>query len=238
MVLDVSPRYLHSSYPELELEQIVRDMYRGKIVFVTGAGTWVGRATAREFAKRGRDVALLSGGAARFETAAGDLRGLGVRALAIPTDVADPAAFEAAADRTEREFGPIDIWVKVAMATVFSPVEDLSVEEVKRGTEVTCLGQAYGMMSAFKRMRPRNQGAIVNVGSALAYQSVPLQSIYCGAKAAIRGFTDSPRCELLHDHSNIHISMVQLPAVNTPQFDWAMTKTGYKARPFTPVYDH
>jgi short-subunit dehydrogenase len=237
MFTDVVHRYLVSIYLTAELEQIVQDMYRGKIVVVTGAGAGVGRATAREFAMRGCDVALLSRDPTRIRTAAAELRGLGVRALAIPTDVADPAAVEAAAERTEQELGPIDIWVNVAMATVFSPVEDLSVEEVKRGTEVTYLGQAYGMMSALKRMRPRNRGAIVNVGSALAYRSVPLQAIYCGAKAAIRGFTDSLRCELLHEHSNIHITMVQLPAVNTPQFDWAMNKTGYQARPVAPVYE-
>ncbi len=215
----------------------MQDIYRHQIVVVTGAGAGVGRATAREFAKQGCDVALLSREQDRLENAAAELRGLGVRALAIPTDVADPSAVEAAAEQVERELGPIDVWVNVAMATVFSPVEELTAEEVKRGTEVTYLGQVYGMMSALKRMRPRNRGAIVNVGSALAYRSVPLQAIYCGGKAAIRGFTDSLRCELLHQKSNIHITMVQLPAVNTPQFDWAMNKTGYRARPVAPVYE-
>lgn len=211
--------------------------HKGKIVVVTGAGAGVGRATAREFALNGCDVALLSRDPDRLETAADELRGLGVRALPIPTDVADPGAVEAAAERVEQELGPIDVWVNVAMATVFSPVHDLTPEEVKRGTEVTYLGQVYGMMSALKRMRKRHQGSIVNVGSALAYRSVPLQAIYCGGKSAIRGFTDSLRCELMHDHENINLTMVQLPAVNTPQFDWAMNKTGRMARPVAPVYE-
>jgi short-subunit dehydrogenase len=215
----------------------MKDIYKGKIVVVTGASAGVGRATAREFALNGCDVALLARDPERLETAAAELRGLGVRALPIPTDVADSDAVEAAADRVEQELGPIDVWVNVAMATVFSPVHELTPKEVKRGTEVTYLGQCYGMMSAVKRMRKRNQGAIVNVGSALAYRSVPLQAIYCGGKSAIRGFTDSLRCELMHDHANIHITMVQLPAVNTPQFDWAMNKTGYMARPVAPVYE-
>jgi len=216
---------------------IMEDLHKRTVVVVTGAGAGVGRAAAREFASKGCDVALLSRDPERLATAAVELRGLGVRALAVPTDVADSAAVEAAADRVERELGPIDIWVNVAMATVFAPVSKLGAEELRRGTEVTYLGQAYGMMAALKRMRPRNRGTIVNVGSALVYRSVPLQAVYCGAKAAIRGFTDSLRCELSHDHANIHITMVQLPAVNTPQFDWAMNKTGYMARPIAPVFD-
>ena len=142
-----------------------------------------------------------------------------MRALPIPTEVADPAAVEAAADRAEAELGPIDVWVNVAMATVFAPVSKLTAEEVERGTKVTYLGQVHGMMSALKRMRVRNRGTIVNVGSALAYRSVPLHSIYCGAKAAIRGFTDSLRSEIIHDKLDIQLTMVDLPALNTPQFD-------------------
>jgi short-subunit dehydrogenase len=208
----------------------------GKIVVITGAGAGVGRAVATEFARSGCDVALLSRDPERLERAAAELRGLGVRALPIPTDVADVAAVERAADQVERELGPIDIWVNVAMATVFAPVAELKPEEVQRGTEVTYFGQVYGIMAALRRMRARNRGTIVCVGSALAYRSVPLQSVYCGAKFAIRGFVDSLRSELIHDGLNIHITMVQLPAVNTPQFDWALNKMGRKAMPVPPVF--
>jgi short-subunit dehydrogenase len=144
---------------------------------------------------------------------------------------------ESAAERAEAELGPIDVWVNVAMATVFSPVSKLTAEEVERGTKVTYLGQVHGMMSALKRMRVRNRGVIVNVGSALAYRSVPLQSIYCGAKAAIRGFTDSLRSEIFHDRLDVRLTMVDLPAVNTPQFDWALNKMGRKAKPVAPIFE-
>ncbi|WP_242154101.1 SDR family oxidoreductase [Sphingomonas sp. BAUL-RG-20F-R05-02] len=208
----------------------------GKVVVVTGAGAGVGRATAEKFASEGYDVALLSRDPDRLQRAAEQLRRHGGRALPIPTDVADAAAVEAAADRAERELGPIDVWVNVAMATVFAPVAKLTPEEVERGTKVTYLGQVHGMMSALKRMRTR-RGTIVNVGSALAYRSVPLQSVYCGAKAAIRGFTDSLRSEIIHDKIDVHLTMVDLPAVNTPQFDWALNKMGKKARPVAPIFE-
>lgn len=207
-----------------------------EIVVVTGAGAGVGRATAEEFARNGYDVALMSRDAARLERAAAELRKHGVRALAIPTDVADAEQVDAAANRAERELGPIDIWVNVAMATVFAPVADLTAAEVERGTRVTYLGQVHGMMAAMRRMRMRNRGTIVNVGSALAYRSVPLQSIYCGAKAAIRGFTDSLRSEIIHDKLKIQLSIVDLPAINTPQFDWALNKTGRRAKPVAPIF--
>jgi len=207
-----------------------------KIVVVTGAGAGVGRATVEEFAKQGYDVALLSRDPDRLAKAAEDLRRYGGRALAIPTDVADAEAVEAAAEKVENELGPIDVWVNVAMATVFAPVHKLTAREVERGTQVTYLGQVYGMMAALKRMRTRDRGAIINVGSALAYRSVPLQSIYCGAKFAIRGFTDALRSEIIHDGLNIQITMVDLPAINTPQFDWALNKMGRKAKPVAPIY--
>ncbi len=206
------------------------------IVVITGAGAGVGRATATEFARQGYDVALLSRDPQRLEHAASELRRFGVRALPIPTDVADAAAVEAAATRVEDELGPIDVWVNVAMATVFAPVSKLKPEEFERGTQVTYLGQVHGTMSALSRMRQRNRGTIVNVGSALGYRSVPLQSIYCGAKFAIRGFTDSLRSEIIHDKLDVHLTMVDLPAVNTPQFDWAMNKMGKKAKPVAPIY--
>ena len=208
-----------------------------KIAVITGAGAGIGRATAEEFARHGWNLALLSRDADRLDLAAAQLNGrYGIRALAIPTDVADAEAVEAAAERTEHELGPIDTWVNVAMSTVFSPVAKLTAAEVERGTRVTYLGQVHGMMSALSRMRARNRGTIVNVGSALAYRSVPLQAIYCGAKAAIRGFTDSLRSEIIHDKLNVHLTIVDLPAVNTPQFDWALNKTGLKAQPVPPIY--
>jgi len=208
-----------------------------RIVVVTGAGAGVGRATAEEFARHGYDVALLSRDPERLGRAAEALAAYGVRTLPVPTDVADAAQVEAAAERVESELGAIDVWVNVAMATVFSPVAKLTPAEIERGTQVTYLGQVYGMMSALKRMRVRNRGSIVNVGSALAYRSVPLQSVYCGAKAAIRGFTDSLRSELIHDKLNVHVTMVDLPAINTPQFDWALNKMGRRAKPVAPIYD-
>lgn len=207
-----------------------------KVVVITGAGAGVGRATVEEFARQGYDVGLLSRDSDRLERAAGAVRSHGVRALPIPTNVADARAVEAAAARVESELGPIDVWVNVAMATVFAPVSKLTAEEFERGTRVTYLGQVHGTMAALRRMRDRNRGTIVNVGSALGYRSVPLQSIYCGAKFAIRGFTDALRSELIHDRLDVHLTMVDLPAVNTPQFDWALNKMGKKAKPVAPIY--
>jgi short-subunit dehydrogenase len=207
-----------------------------RIAVITGAGAGVGRAAATEFARNGCDVALLSRDVDRLEHAAAELRCFGVRVLPIPTDVADAKAVEDAADQVERELGPIDVWVNVAMATVFAPVHKLTAEEFQRGTAVTYLGQVHGTMAALKHMRPRNRGSIVCVGSALAYRSVPLQSICCGAKFAIRGFLDALRSELFHDRIDITLTEVDLPAVNTPQFDWARNKMGFKAQPVPPVY--
>ncbi len=208
-----------------------------KVAVITGAGAGVGRAVAEEFARHGWDLALLSRDPARLGLAASQLTArYGIRALAIPTDVAEANAVQAAADQTERVLGPIHTWVNVAMATVFGPVSTLSAAEVERGTRVTYLGQVHGMMSALAKMRGRNEGVIVNVGSALAYRSVPLQAIYCGAKAAIRGFTDSLRSEIIHDKLKIQLTMVDLPAVNTPQFDWALNKTGRRPQPVPPIF--
>ena len=208
-----------------------------KIVVVTGASAGVGRATVEEFARHGYDVALLARDKERLDRAAEEVQSRhAVRTLAIPTDVADARAVEAAASEVEASWGPIDVWVNVAMATVFAPVSKLTPEEFERGTRVTYLGQVHGTMAALSRMRTRNRGTIVNVGSALGYRSVPLQSIYCGAKFAIRGFTDALRSEIIHDKLDVHLTMVDLPAVNTPQFDWAMNKMGKKAQPVAPIF--
>jgi NAD(P)-dependent dehydrogenase (short-subunit alcohol dehydrogenase family) len=161
---------------------------------------------------------------------------LGGQALVLPGDVADPATTETAAARTEEAFGPIDIWVNDAMTTVFSPFHEMSTEDFKRVTEVTYLGFVYGTMAALKRMRPRDHGTIVQVGSALAYRSIPLQSAYCGAKHAIVGFTDSIRSELIHDHSQVHMTVVQMPALNTPQFSWCKSNMPRKAQPVPPIF--
>lgn len=208
-----------------------------KVAVITGAGAGVGRAAAEEFARHGYDVALLSRDSARLDRAAGELRNrYGVRTLPVSTDVADSSAVESAASHIEETLGPIDVWVNVAMATAFAPVSLLTPEEIERATQVTYLGQVHGMMAALSRMRGRNCGTIVNVGSALGYRSVPLQSAYCGAKFAIRGFTDSLRSEIIHDRLNVHLTMVDLPAVNTPQFDWALNKMGKRARPVAPIF--
>jgi short-subunit dehydrogenase len=209
-----------------------------KVVVITGAGAGVGRATVDEFARQGYDVALLSRDTERLERAASQVRETyGVRALPIPTDVADAQAVERAASHVEETLGPIDVWVNVAMATAFAPISELTAEEIERGTKVTYLGQVHGMMAALARMRTRNRGTIVNVGSALGYRSVPLQSVYCGAKFAIRGFTDSLRSEIIHDRLKVHLTMVALPALNTPQFDWALNKMGKRARPVAPIFE-
>ncbi|MGH7042211.1 MAG: SDR family oxidoreductase [Acetobacteraceae bacterium] len=207
------------------------------VAVVTGAGAGVGRATAREFARRGCDVGLISRDPERLDSAAGEVRALGGRACAAPADVADADAVERAATAIEAALGPIDIWVNDAMATIFAPVQEVGAAEYRRATEVTYLGTVFGVQAALRRMRPRGHGAIINVGSALAYRSVPLQSAYCGAKAAIRGFTDSLRSELLHDGLDIRLSMVHLAAMNTPQFDWALNRMDRRAQPVPPIYE-
>ena len=207
-----------------------------QVAVITGAGAGVGRATVEEFARHGYDLGLLSRDKNRLQRASAVAHGYGVRAVGIPTDVANARAVEAAAAQVEAELGPIEVWVNVAMATVFAPLHKLTPEEFERGTQVTYLGQVYGTMSALRRMRTRNRGTIVNVGSALSYRSVPLQSIYCGAKFAVRGFTDALRSEIIHDKLDVHLTMVDLPAVNTPQFDWSLNKMGKKAQPVAPIY--
>jgi NAD(P)-dependent dehydrogenase (short-subunit alcohol dehydrogenase family) len=207
-----------------------------RVVVVTGASAGVGRATAHAFAKRGDRIALVARGQDGLTAASEEVESFGGQALAIPTDVADPDQVEAAAERAERDLGPIDVWVNNAMTTVFSPFKELAPDEYRRATEVTYLGYVWGTMAALKRMLPRDRGSIVQVGSALAYRAIPLQAPYCAAKFAIRGFTDSIRTELIHDRSNVHITMVQLPAVNTPQFNWCRTRLPNHPQPVPPIY--
>ncbi len=207
-----------------------------RVVVITGASAGVGRATARAFADAGDDVALLARGEAGLEAAADEVRSAGRRALAIPVDVADAAAVDAAADRIERELGPIDVWVNDAMVSVFSPVAEMEAGDYQRVTDVTYLGCVHGTLAALRRMRDRDRGVIVQVGSALAYRSIPLQSAYCAAKHAIVGFTDSLRCELVHDQSNVRVSVVHLPAVNTPQFGWVRNRLPHGGQPVPPIF--
>lgn len=207
-----------------------------KVVVVTGASAGLGRATARLFAKKGADVALVARGKDGLEAAKREIEAYGRRALVLPTDVSDAEAVELAAQRTEYELGPIDVWVNVAMVSVFSPFLEMTPAEFKRVTEVTYLGYVYGTMSALRRMQQRNRGAIVQAGSALAYRSIPLQSAYCGAKHGIVGFTDSIRCELAHNKSKVHITAVHLPAMNTPQFSWVKSRLPRKPQPVPPIF--
>ena len=209
---------------------------RREVVVVTGASGGVGRATAHAFAKRGARIGLVARGEKGLHDAEREVHELGGEALVVPTDVAQAGEVEAAAEAVEARFGPIDTWVNDAMATVFARFVDTSPEEFKRATEVTYLGTVYGTMAALGRMTARDRGTIIQVGSALSYRSIPLQAAYCGAKFGIRGFTDSIRSELLHDRSNVHITMVQLPGVNTTQFNWCRSKLARPPQPVPPIY--
>ncbi len=209
---------------------------QGEVVVITGASAGVGRAAVREFAKHGARIGLVARGRDGLEGARREVERLGGKALVLPTDVSDPQQVETAAEEVEREFGPIDVWVNDAMVSVFSEFRQITPEEFKRVTEVTYLGTVYGTMSALKRMQSRDRGTIVQVGSALAYRSIPLQAPYCGAKHAIRGFTDSVRCELIHQGSHVHITMVQMPALNTPQFNWVLSRLPRHPQPVPPIF--
>jgi NAD(P)-dependent dehydrogenase (short-subunit alcohol dehydrogenase family) len=206
------------------------------VVVITGASAGIGRAVARAFGARGDRVALLARGEVGLDAAADEVYQRGGTALPIPVDVADADGIDAAARRAEKELGPIDVWVNDAFSSVFAPFAEVSTEEFRRTTEVTYLGYVYGTKAALKRMLPRDRGAIVQVGSALAYRGIPLQAAYCGAKHAIQGFTESLRCELLHDGSHVRVTMVQMPAVNTPQFDWVLSRLSHRAQPVPPIY--
>jgi NAD(P)-dependent dehydrogenase (short-subunit alcohol dehydrogenase family) len=205
-------------------------------VAITGASAGIGRAAARLFGQRGDRVALIARGRAGLEGAVRDVERAGGTALAVPADVADFALLDRAATEIEDAFGPIDVWVNVAFASVFAPFAEMTPEEFRRVTEVTYLGFVHGTMAALARMRPRDHGAIVQVGSALGARSIPLQSAYCGGKHAINGFTESLRCELRHDKSNVHVTVVQMPAVNTPQFSWVRSRLPRHPQPVPPIY--
>jgi NAD(P)-dependent dehydrogenase (short-subunit alcohol dehydrogenase family) len=211
-------------------------MSRGEVVVVTGASAGVGRAVVREFARSGASVGLIARGWDGLEGARREVEELGGRGLVLPLDVADADAVDRAAARVEEELGPIDVWVNDAMVSVFSPVREMTAADYRRVTEVTYLGYVHGTLAALRRMLPRDSGTIVQVGSALCYRGIPLQSAYCAAKHAIQGFTESLRCELIHDKSNVNVTMVHLPATNTPQFDWSRSRMPRKAQPVPPIY--
>lgn len=210
--------------------------HHSEVVMITGASAGIGRATARAFAKRGAKIGLFARGGDRLEAARAEVEAAGGRGLVLAGDVSDDKAIENAAQQLEHEFGPIDIWVNNAMVSVFSPIAEMTPEEYRRVTEVTYLGYVWGTLAALRRMRPRNCGTIINVGSALAYRGIPLQSAYCAAKHAIHGFTEALRAELIHDKMKIRICEVEMPAVNTTQFDWVKSRMPNKPQPVPPIY--
>jgi len=214
----------------------MRNPSTANVVVITGASAGVGRATARAFAARGAHVGLIARGQAGLDAARRDVERAGGRALTVQADVGDAAAVESAAEQIEVALGPIDVWVNNAMVSVFSPVKEMTAEEFRRVTEVTYLGQVHGTLAVLRRMLPRDRGVIIQVGSALAYRGIPLQAAYCGAKHAVQGFNESLRCELLHEQSNVRVTMVQLPALNTPQFDWVKTRLPNHPQPVPPIF--
>ena len=206
-------------------------------VIINGASAGIGRATARLFGERGDRVGLIARGAEGLEEAAKEITAAGGTAHAVSADMADHDQLESAAQEIERELGPVDVWVNVGFSSVFAPFYEISADEFRRVTDVSYLGFVHGTMVALRRMRPRDHGTIVQVGSALAERSIPLQSAYCGAKHGIVGFTSSLRCELMHDGSNVHVTVVQMPAVNTPQFSWVRSRLPRQPQPVPPIYE-
>lgn len=211
-------------------------MKKREVVVITGASAGVGRATVREFARRRASIGLIARGTDGLEAAQREVEIAGGKAIVLPTDVADSAKVEAAAQQVEEQLGPIDIWVNNAMTSVFSPIKEMTAEEFRRVTEVTYLGYVYSTLAALRRMLPRDHGVIVHVGSALAYRSIPLQAAYCASKHAVLGFFASLRTELLHDNSKVKTVMVQMPALNTPQFGWVKSRLPRKAQPVPPIF--
>jgi NAD(P)-dependent dehydrogenase (short-subunit alcohol dehydrogenase family) len=207
-----------------------------RTIVVTGASGGIGRATARAFGARGDRVALLARGEKGLQAAAQDVERAGGTGVPYSVDMADPEAVEAIADRVKHELGPIDVWVNVAFTSVFARADQIKPDEYRRVTEVSYLGYVYGTLAALRQMKPRDRGTIVQVGSALAYRGIPLQAAYCGAKHAIQGFHEALRCELLHDKSGVQVTMVQMPAVNTPQFSWVLSRLPKHPQPVAPIY--
>lgn len=220
----------------METNSSVKTTVQDNVVVITGASAGVGRATARLFAQRGAHLGLLARGKDGLEGARQEVEAAGRKALVVPTDVADPQQVESAAAQVEDQLGPIDIWINNAMASVFSPIKEMTPEDFKRVTDVTYLGYVYGTMAALRRMQPRDRGVIVQVGSALAYRGIPLQAAYCAAKHAAQGFTESLLSELIYDNSQVRVTMVHLPATNTPQFGWVKTRLPRKPQPVPPIY--
>lgn len=212
-------------------------MTKSQVVMITGASAGLGRAIAHGFAKRGASIGLLARNPDALEATRGECEALGGHATVLPTDVSDAEAVDAAASKVEEVFGPIDVWVNDAMVSVFSPVKEMTASDYKRVTEVLYLGFVHGTLAALKRMLPRNRGTIIQIGSALAYRSIPLQSAYCACKHAINGFTDSLRCELYHDKSNVQLTAVHMPAMNTTQFAWVKNRMPNDPQPVPPIFE-
>jgi NAD(P)-dependent dehydrogenase (short-subunit alcohol dehydrogenase family) len=208
-----------------------------RTIVITGASAGLGRAAVRAFAREGARIGLIARGRDGLEGARLDVERLGGEPLVLPLDVADAAAVGNAAAQVEEHFGPIDVWINNAMTSVFSPIKKMTADEFKRVTEVTYLGYVYGTLAALERMLPRDRGVIIQVGSALAYRGIPLQAAYCASKHAIQGFCDSLRCELIHDKSNVRVTMIQMPAMNTPQFGWVKSRLPHKAQPVPPIFE-